>query len=206
MIELLRRFKLFVTAAEIVKTTQIEGLREAGGNQTFAKLGCGHCCKPTNQSGSWFCDRCLHLQDGCVICRETVKGRWTMCQVSYTAVCFRPPSHCSSGDTSLYFRKEKGTDVDVCKCRRVHTADTTVVSRNGSLTKIWTRVRRSGATMNVCLETTLIHNSKRFPCFSITYRLILVPLLLLSSGFVLWGLVLFFCWLDGWDGGAGRGS
>lgn len=81
MTELLRRFKLFVTAAEIVKTTQIEGLREAGGNQTFAKVGCGRCYKPITQNGSWFCDRCLQIQDGCVICRETVKGRWTMCQV-----------------------------------------------------------------------------------------------------------------------------
>lgn len=102
-------------------------------------------------------------------------------------------------------RKKELMSMCVNECRRVHTADTTVVSGNGSLTKIWTRVRRSGATMNVCLETTLIHNSKRFPCFSTTYRLILVPLLLLSSGFVLWGLVLFFCWLDGWDGGGGEG-
>lgn len=90
-IELLRRFKLFVTVAEIVKTTQIEGLREAGGNQTFAKVGCGRCYKPITQNGSWFCERCLQMQDGCVICRETVKGRWTMCQVYFPPP---PPGLC----------------------------------------------------------------------------------------------------------------
>jgi hypothetical protein len=81
-IELLRRFNLFVPAAAIVKTTSIEPIRAAGGNQTFAKAGCGRCFKPITQSGSWYCERCQMLQDGCVICRETVKGRWTMCQVS----------------------------------------------------------------------------------------------------------------------------
>lgn len=79
-LQLLRRFNLFVPAAAIVKTTSIEPIRAAGGNQTFAKAGCGRCFKPITQSGSWYCERCQMLQDGCVICRETVKGRWTMCQ------------------------------------------------------------------------------------------------------------------------------
>jgi hypothetical protein len=97
-IELLRRFKLFTAAAGIIKTTQIDGLVAAGQTNTFADVACGHCYKPiintlTTRSGqprvpgTWFCDRCQRLQDGCVICRETVKGRWTMCQVCH----FPPP-------------------------------------------------------------------------------------------------------------------
>lgn len=134
-----------MTAAEIVKTTQIEGLREAGGNQTFAKVGCGRCYKPIAQNGSWFCERCLQIQDGCVICRETVKGRWTMCQVC-------PPP---SSPPELVPSEEQPLTLAY---RHAHTADTITVFGNGSLARRWTRARRSGAITIACPEITLIHN------------------------------------------------
>lgn len=146
MIELLRRFKLFVTAAEIVKSTQIEGLREAGGNQTFAKLGCGRCYKPITQNGSWFCDRCLQIQDGCVICRETVKGRWTMCQVCFSF--FIPYSN------SRYWENQQLTLIN----RRAHTVDTTTAFGNGFLARRWTHARQSGAITIAYPGTTLTRN------------------------------------------------
>lgn len=82
-IDLLHARQLFTRAAAISKYAPIATPRKHGMNGTFVRLSCGHCRKPIlneHGKGFWLCDNCHKAQDGCVMCRETVRGQWTFCQ------------------------------------------------------------------------------------------------------------------------------
>ena len=66
-------------------------VRQRGQTDTFVHTACCWCDKPLIGNaaaaavsgkgvGYWYCDSCKRRQDGCVICRKGVKGRWVMCQ------------------------------------------------------------------------------------------------------------------------------
>ncbi|ODQ50237.1 WD40 repeat-like protein [Saitoella complicata NRRL Y-17804] len=83
-IELLQRYRLFVTVAEVINATKNENVRAPGLTETQLHTGCHRCLKPLlnerTRAGYWYCERCARTLDGCTICRIPVKGQWTLCQ------------------------------------------------------------------------------------------------------------------------------
>ncbi|KAK6338745.1 SEA (Seh1-associated) complex subunit [Orbilia brochopaga] len=105
-VEQLHRFKLYVPAAEIIKATTVEHVRSQALTNTFIHLNCGNCNAPmmsniggmgggrgstvldadaagamqASYKGSLYCESCRRMSDGCMVCHEVVRGRWTMCQ------------------------------------------------------------------------------------------------------------------------------
>ncbi|CAN6635044.1 hypothetical protein TRVA0_015S00408 [Trichomonascus vanleenenianus] len=77
-IDLLKRCQLFAAAAEIIKGSKFEMVRELGLTETAIETLCHRCMAPLREvnttSEFWYCERCKKYLDGCVICREPVKG------------------------------------------------------------------------------------------------------------------------------------
>ena len=105
-VQLLRQKELRKVAAEVVKWTPSGLVKRRGQTDTFIIAGCGWCGRAIlggnpvaeqaephglsdnggrgggrggNKSGYWYCDHCRRTQDGCVLCRKAVRGRWVMC-------------------------------------------------------------------------------------------------------------------------------
>ncbi|EPS41814.1 hypothetical protein H072_4214 [Dactylellina haptotyla CBS 200.50] len=104
-VEQLHRFKLYVTAAEVIKATKVEHVRSQALTNTYIHLSCGNCNAPmmsagggarvivetdaegepvnpagASYKGSMYCESCRRMADGCMVCHQIVRGRWTMCQ------------------------------------------------------------------------------------------------------------------------------
>ncbi|KAK6522887.1 SEA (Seh1-associated) complex subunit [Arthrobotrys megalospora] len=107
-VEQLQRFKLYVPAAEVIKATTVEHVRSQALTNTFIHLSCGSCNAPMmsgggggggaaaldasavvdgdvnarggSYKGSLYCESCRRMADGCMLCHQIVRGRWTMCQ------------------------------------------------------------------------------------------------------------------------------
>ncbi|KAK6539252.1 SEA (Seh1-associated) complex subunit [Orbilia ellipsospora] len=104
-VELLHRFKLYVPAAEVIKATTVEHVRSQALTNTFIHLSCGNCNAPmmsvgggatapaapstegepatvrgASYKGSLYCESCSRMADGCMVCHQIVRGRWSMCQ------------------------------------------------------------------------------------------------------------------------------
>ncbi|KAL7271336.1 SEA (Seh1-associated) complex subunit [Rhizina undulata] len=84
-IDLLRRHKLFVPVAEIIKSSPDETLKAQGQTNTYLDLNCGKCDaqlynQKSGKMGMWYCEKCRQLMEPCMVCMQTVRGRYTMCQ------------------------------------------------------------------------------------------------------------------------------
>ncbi|RPA87797.1 hypothetical protein BJ508DRAFT_410493 [Ascobolus immersus RN42] len=80
-VDMLRRHQLHTVAAYITKHCPTKTPVEDATNMTFVYTSCGACGKPIDENHrSWYCEKCKSIQEGCVICTEVVKGKWTMCQ------------------------------------------------------------------------------------------------------------------------------
>ncbi|KAF3932703.1 hypothetical protein ABW19_dt0203724 [Dactylella cylindrospora] len=104
-VEQLHRFRLYVPAAEVIKATGVEHVRAQALTNTYIHLNCGNCNAPmmsagpaaqrgsvggvagleaeaagASYKGSLYCESCRRMADGCMVCHEVVRGRWTMCQ------------------------------------------------------------------------------------------------------------------------------
>lgn len=87
-IQLLHRKGLLRVAAEVVKWTCSELVKAKGQTETFVAVSCGWCGRSIlgegrdgKKGGFWYCDGCKRRQDGCVICRKGVRGRWVACGI-----------------------------------------------------------------------------------------------------------------------------
>jgi len=83
---------MWAIAAEVRKYTGSGIVRRAGQTDTHISGSCGWCGRgivlgeggggdKRGRRGLRWCDNCKRIQDGCVICRKGVAGRWVLCGV-----------------------------------------------------------------------------------------------------------------------------
>eukprot|EP00833_Pecoramyces_ruminatium_P002170 jgi/Orpsp1_1/1176202/evm.model.c7180000056752.2 len=81
-IELLRRFKLWCIATDILSKCSVSVINQINQTSTVIYVSCNNCKKPilSSKNGYWFCDDCKKLTNKCSICHQIVKGLYTWCQ------------------------------------------------------------------------------------------------------------------------------
>ncbi|KAG2177202.1 hypothetical protein INT43_007859 [Umbelopsis isabellina] len=81
-IDLLRRFKLWTSATDIINACPIDNVRALNLNATTINITCNNCFKLVlgTAQGSWACDKCHKLLNPCSVCHQTVRGLYVWCQ------------------------------------------------------------------------------------------------------------------------------
>lgn len=83
-IELLQRYKMFITMTEVINTSSSLAIRALSQTNTSIYINC-YCCHKLiiNQkaiNSFLYCDRCRRILDNCIICDIPVKGQYLWCQ------------------------------------------------------------------------------------------------------------------------------
>lgn len=78
-IDLLRRFKLWTIANEVIKLSELSQVSMLNQQSTTIHVNCNVCNKPLHRSG-WLCDRCKMITNKCCVCSLPVKGLFMWCQ------------------------------------------------------------------------------------------------------------------------------
>lgn len=86
-LQLLRRARVFSSAAEIIKFSKFNSIRQLAFSETSLDLLCHRCMTPLVENGQakdrgvpkskigfWYCDSCRKILSGCVMCNEPIKG------------------------------------------------------------------------------------------------------------------------------------
>ncbi|OAJ44925.1 hypothetical protein BDEG_28105 [Batrachochytrium dendrobatidis JEL423] len=106
-IDLLQRYRLWNLAVEIIGACPFLSLRKLNQESTEIHTSCPRCLKPilpSSASPGWSCEKCCKQLDGCVICRQPVRGLFTWnqrCSHGGHAHClqewYRYNSECPAG-------------------------------------------------------------------------------------------------------------
>ncbi|KAI8904439.1 WD40-repeat-containing domain protein [Gorgonomyces haynaldii] len=105
-IALLRKFKLWNCATEIINRSSIPSIQSMNGESTTIYTGCGSCNSGIvlGKYPTWACEKCKALVSTCSYCRQQVRGAYSWCQVcshgghlSCLMTWFKNHTQCPSG-------------------------------------------------------------------------------------------------------------